>query len=115
MPDPELILIPPPVFGSGKSATPWERMHWEYFRASSKCFWALAPLGSVVAVPPAGTLDEVLPRLATPADDEVVPHPARRRRPAPKRAMATRLRPRYALLPDTLNPCHGVLVIRQPE
>src|ERR1700733_15105996 len=91
MPDPELRLMPPPVFGSGKLTTPCERMHWEYFSAASKCFSALAPLGSVVAVPPAATLEEVLPRLATPADGEVVPHPAKRR-PTPKRATAVKPR-----------------------
>jgi hypothetical protein len=66
-------------------------MHWEYFSAPAKCFSALAPLGSVVAVPPDARLDEVLPRFATPADGEVVPHPAKRS-PAPKRAAATKPR-----------------------
>jgi hypothetical protein len=109
MPDPKLMWIPPLAFGSGKLATLCARMHWEYLSALSKFFWALAPLGSVVAVPPAATLDEVLARFATPADGEVVPHPAKRR-PAQTRTTATRLRLGCALNPLDWAPTIGSLL-----
>ena len=39
----EMLILPPWALGSGKSVTPWARMHWENFRACARCWaWAAA-------------------------------------------------------------------------